>query len=546
MDEPVEPLDGGEPDPPVIERLPSGLVVAPMALKRMSAVEFDRALDVLLGDDSGPGRGLLPEDPRTPFDSDYLIQSPSLALAEGLELIARGVAERFVEDAPRLAQVLGCTPSSPDDRDCMRTFLSSLARRAYRRPIEDADLDFLMEGEGAAAENWPGAVAIALEEDDFNAGVRAVVELILQEPEFVYRVEIGSPHEDSEEVLRLSAFEIATRLAFFVWGTIPDDALLDRAADGSLHDPAVRFEEAQRLLSTERAQFYWTRFHAMWLGYERLVSESSLGVAMQNETAALMERVLFVDAGPWQDLFRYEATYVDAELAEHYGLPAPSGESGFVDYAMDLRRGLFAHGSFLGIGIKDNDTSPTMRGIAVQSSAFCLEIREPPLGVDADNGPQGDGCKPSRYAAHASGGCAGCHADFDPVGFGLENFDATGAYREFEVDDPATEMDESTCRIEGSGNLRGVGVFEGPAGLAELALSSGRLRSCFVEQVHRTLVGRGELRPIDEAAIEEFSTQLPEGDFRLVDVVEAIVVDETFALRRIDTEADLAHEGEGE
>lgn len=522
--EPPPTLDEVIPPP-----LPSGETLAPTGLTRLSALEYDRSLAILLEDDTRPARALLPEDARTPFDNDYEVQGASQALIEGTELLAQEATSRLLVDTERRDRIVGCTPTGPADAECMESFVRSFGRRAFRRDITDEDVSFFVTGDGG----WPGAMGMAGSFNDFYEGVRGVLNVFLQDPEFLYRVEIGSPHESAENVFRLSNYEIATRLSFFLWGRIPDDALLDRAAAGELQDPAIRMEEAMRLLEDERAHERFTLFHAMWLGYEKLYSGSELSVAMRDETRALVDRILFSEEGPWQDLFRSEETYVNAVLAENYGLPVPEGGADWVPYQMDIRRGLFSHGSFLALGLKGNDTSPVMRGIAVQRNAFCQTILPPPPSVVVDDGPVSDAiCKPERYSMHSEGDCARCHRSIDPVGFGLENFNARGAYRTHEADNADTDADESQCVIEGQGYLDGVGEFRGPGGLAAQGLASGLLRDCFVNHVHRLLIGRGRVRPVDELVIEELNERLPNDDFTLVDVVRTVVENELFTLRR--------------
>ncbi len=527
-DPPVDPPD----DPP----LPSGEVLTPNGITRLSALEYDRSVAILIGDDARAARALLPEDARTPFDNDYETQDPSQALVEGEELLAVEAAERLLEDTPRRDEVVGCTPTGVDDATCMRSFARRLVRNAFRREATDEDVAFLVDGEGPELGQWPGAMRMAATFDDFYEGVSGIVQVVLMDPEFLYRVEVGTPDPDTANVYRLNDYEIATRLAFFLWGAIPDEALLDRAQAGGLQDPEARATEAMRMLDQPLARERFVLFHAMWLGYEKLLAGDELGTAMRAETRMLMEQVLFEEAGPWQDLFTYDRTHVNALLAENYGLPVPAGEEGgWVAYDMDERRGLFSHGSFLAHGARNGDTSPVFRGLAVQTRAFCRTIPPPPPGVNTDEGPQSEAlCKPERYSAHSGGRCADCHQHIDGVGFGLENFDATGAFRTHESDNPETEGDESTCAIDGEGYLQDVGSFRGPAGLAALGLESGALRHCFVNHVHRLVVGRGDVRRVDAEAIVQLEARLPEGEFTLSDVVRAVVTSEGFGLRRED------------
>jgi hypothetical protein len=193
---------------------------------------------------------------------------------------------------------------------------------------------------------------------------------------------------------------------------------------------------------------------------------------------------------------------------------------------------LLAHGTFLSVGFEQDDTNVVRRGLQVRRLLLCEEIGPPPNTVDVDMEPEGL-CKVDKSASHAQGGCAGCHDLIDPVGFGLENFDSQGRYRTVEPDDPQTPQDESVeCPIEGQGELLGVGTFSGPAELAELALQSGMLEACVVEQLYRWSTGRSELDDLDDAFITHVAENLGDGDFRFDDLVLDFVGHEAFGYRR--------------
>jgi hypothetical protein len=318
-----------------------------------------------------------------------------------------------------------------------------------------------------------------------------------------------------------------------LWGSTPDDALLDRAASGLLNTPEQRREAALVMLEDERAKRRIARFHAMWLGYEILPHAGQLGDDMRAETSALIDRVIFEDQRAWQDLFRLEETFVSDFLADHYGLPPPQDPAGdWVSYGDSGRAGILSHGSFLSIGAKFNDTSPVRRGLVVRERLLCQEIADPPPNVDVDKPVVVENavCKPERFAAHSQGGCANCHRLMDPIGFGLESYDQFGVFREFEPDNPDTVEDESQCAIDGQGKVDDV-EFNGPAALGALAVDSGMASECVTKQLYRFVFGRSELDLTDERVVRLVNQELGDGDFAFIDLALEIVAHPSFAYR---------------
>jgi hypothetical protein len=503
--------------------------VALVGLRRLTAAEYDASVRDVLYDEASNAALLLPADPRTPFDNDYTAQIPSEALVEAAELLASDAADRLLEDPDRIAMLVPCAPSGPGDEACLEQFATELGRRLLRRPLADAEIQILLHGA-----DGEGAVELAVTENDFDIGVHTVVRTLLQDPEFLYRVEIGTAVEGVPGMYKLSDHEMASRLSFFLWGSTPADWLLDRAEEGGLSTPADVTEAATMMLADERALDRMDRFHAMWLGYETLPFGGELADAMKAESRALLQRVAFDDGLPWQELFRSAETFVNDELAAHYGLAPPGTTDGaWVPYGDTGRRGLLSHGTFLSNGGKFGDTSPVQRGVIIRTRVFCQEIPPPPPGVDPDQAP-GDGaaiCKEDRYAVHRTGGCAACHEAIDPVGFGLEQYGPAGQFRTMEVDNPDTPDDESQCPISGAGSLSGVGDFSGPAELADLALEAGYLDDCVKQQMYRFLVGRYALDANDEAFLQHVEETLGDGDFTLEALLLQYVGSESFGYR---------------
>lgn len=515
--------DDGLPPPPESEH-----EVGVNGMRRLTAEEYDNTLRDILFDDTRASVLLLPEDPRNPFDNDYTQQVASQALVEGADLLAADAVARLLDDPPRRDMVIGCMPDTPGDEACMRQFIETFGRRALRRSLQAEEVDQFLNGETGQG----GALGHALADGDFYTGVDTFLRGILQDPEFLYRIEIGTPVQGDIGVFKLSDNEVATRLSYFLWGSTPDDWLLDRAEQGDLDEPADVREAAIHMLQDMRALDRIDRFHALWLGYEQMSFTGQLADAMKAETKALIERVIFDERRLWNELFTLDETFVDETLAAHYGLPAPTSPDGdWVPYDAG-RRGLLSHGSFLSVGGKFSDTSPVQRGLLVRTRLFCQLIPAPPPEVDPDQEPSGAVCKVDRYAVHSEGGCAGCHEQIDPVGFGLENYDSQGRFRTHEPDNPDTPEDESECEISGEGRLSGIGDFSGPAELGQLAVEAGLLDACAVTQLYRFAMGRYELDQLDQAFISHVLERQDGEPFRFDDLLVEFVASEAFGYRR--------------
>jgi len=483
-------------------------------LRRLTAAEYVVTVQDLLGVEVDAAL-LLPEDWRQPFDNDYTTQVASQALIEGAELLASDVAALALATPASRDAVVGCEPQGADDVECLRSFLATFGRRALRRPLTPEELD-----------RYAGLIAEAEESGDFYSAVDVALRAFLQHPEFLYRVELGTPVPDAPGVFRLSDHEVATRLSYFLWGSTPSDALLDLADAGRLGTPEEIAAVAEDMLTDERARGRVGRFHALWLGYEQLPHAPELATAMQAETQALIDRVLFEDGMPWQQLLRAEETFVDATLAEHYGLPVPA-DGQWVGYGDSGRQGLLSHGTFLSAMAKVDDSSPTKRGILVRTRLMCQDIPPPPPNVNVDDTEPPEGvCKEEFYREfHAQGNCAGCHALMDPIGLGLENYDHRGAFRTVENDDPS-------CTISGEGSIDGK-AFSGPAELSELLLDSGSLNACVTRQLYRFAMGRSELEELDEGFVSVLVDEIgTTDDFDMGALLVRFVADEAFALRR--------------
>jgi hypothetical protein len=485
-------------------------------VRRLSRDEYDNTVRDLLGETSRPGSKLLPEDIYEPFDNDFTLQQATTPLIDALEALARDIAFATLADPARKAMVLGCAPSGPDDTDCMRSFIASFGRRAFRRPLDAAEVDTY----AALAKTYTDQTG------KFDEGACVVLRAMLQAPEFVYRVELGAP-TDQPDIFRLDDFEVATRLSYFLWGTTPDDPLLDLAEAGGLSTPEEVRSRAEQMLTDPRARDRFDRFHAMWLGYFALPHAADLTTAMRIETRLLIEQVMFDEKTSWYDLFTAGGSYLNDLLATNYGLPLPgSADHVWVDYGDSGRQGLLSQGSFLSVAGKFGDTSPTQRGKLIRTRLMCQIIPPPPPNVNVDEPPSSpdSNCKIDRYATHRNNmACSGCHALMDPVGFGLENYDQRGSFRTFDTNEP-------TCLIDGAGDVDGM-TFNGPAELADMLIASNTLDACAVTQVYRMAMGHREKNE-DMPLIEDLRQQFSANDHRFDQLVLALVAQESFLFRR--------------
>jgi len=504
-----------EPAPQVTE---DALMAAVSGVRRLTTDEYDNVLEDLLGDDTRSSALLLPTDVKDPFDNDYTTQKVSQALIESAEALATAASARLLSDPSKRDVVVGCKPTGPDDEDCLRHFIATFGRKALRRPLEPEEID-----------RYALTRDLAVEGADFYVGVDAVLRAFLQHPEFLYRVEVGTPVAGEAGLYRLTSAEVATRLSFFLWGSTPDAWLLDLADADRLQTVEQIRSAALQALGDPRARRRVGRFHALWLGYETLPFDPMMATAMQTETEALLERVIFDEQLPYSEVFLSKETFVSDELAQHYGLtPGGSSKPGWTDYGDSGRRGILSHGTFLSNGAKFGDTSPTVRGLIVRMKLLCQEIGNPPAGVDVDKPLEATEtavCKIEKQAAHAQGGCAGCHDLMDPIGFGLENYDAQGVYRTHDVGLPE-------CTIEGAGEVAGIGTFRGPAELAELLTGNDQFNRCVATQLYRFAVGRTEMDDVDEKFIDALMERAGSTDYRFDDLILEYITHDGFRYRR--------------
>ncbi|HWP05142.1 MAG TPA: DUF1588 domain-containing protein [Polyangiaceae bacterium] len=501
----------------------SGAGPAPTALetgaRRLTRSELDNIVRDLFGDATSPAQKVLAEDEFNPFDNDYTLQRASRALIDSLEALADDVAARALAPAAR-SKVVPCTPSGAGDTACFRETVTALGLRLFRRPLADDEVSAYMTLQAFSTEDNPDVP------HDFYTGIELVLRSMLQDPEFLYRLELGTPQAEAG-VFKLGEYELATRLSFLLWGSTPSDALLESAAGNGLSAASARRTVAEGMLDDDRARDAVHRFHAMWLGYRSIPASAELASAFDLETTHLIDRVVFDEPKSYLELFTSPETYVNNLLADQYGLTRPSGGEGWVSYGTTGREGILSHGSVLAAFSKFSDTSPTQRGIFVQTRLLCNKVDPPPANVNVDQPPTSttSACKYDRYAAHrTTSSCAGCHNNLDPIGFGLEQYDIGGRLRTHDDGHPE-------CTIDGEGELPGYGTFSGPGELSEKLVGSGELSSCFVEQWLSYALGR-HVADNEAGVVDELSQGFSSKSYAAKELLLDYVASDRFALRR--------------
>ncbi len=512
----VEPSSAGEPpvDGKAFPEDPHA--IGPSGLRRLTRTEYDNALGDLLGDTTRSGWAKLPEDAFDPFDNDDSSQIASGVLVDTLDTLAETAATRALADPGRRAQIVGCTPAGPDDTGCLRSFIAAFGKRALRRPLRDDEIA-----------RYLALQSYSIEDRNFYAGVALVIRTMLQDPEFIYQVQIGEPVKGAPGIVKLSELEMASRLSFFLLGSPPPPSLIEQAQAGKLTTSAARREAAARLLESPRAKERVNWFHAQWLRYYQLPFSPELTAAFRTETDALVQKVVF-GKQDYLTLFRSPETFLTGALAKHYGLPSPASASGgWVSYGDSPRRGILSHGAFLAVGAKFDDTSPTIRGRFVREYLMCEDIPPPPPNVNADQAPKGSGsqCKADRYSDHADVGCASCHRLMDPIGFGLDAYDRAGLFRK-------TDAGLPQCSVTGDGEVAGVGAFNGPAALGELLIKSGKLEPCLIRQLYRFAMARKETT-LDEPTIGRYAELFARGGRAFDQLLVEIASSAAFGFRRL-------------
>ena len=493
--------------------------VGTIPIHQVSAREYNNTARDLLGTALQPGSS---------FQSFEAAGFDTLAAAGVMN--SRKVADYFSAastlaadvfgDPARRAGIVTCEPAAAGDTACAESIIKTFGARAFRRPLEATEVaDFVVRYQEALAQNL-----------DHAGAMQHVVRILLASPQFIYRMEFDP---DATSVHPLSAYELASRLSYLMWSSMPDATLFATAATGELLTPERLSVEVDRMLGDPRSRELVDNFAAQWLGTRRLsdhVVDSSayptwtpaLGAAMQQEMGAYFDDFLH-GTQTYDQFLTSRVNFVDASLATLYGLPAP-GAAGLTRVTNDtgVRAGFLGLAGFLTHTSRMDRTAPSIRGKWIVNSLKCMELElppnlnPPPLGDPAP----GQTVRQVLDAHRANPSCAGCHNILDPLGLGLEHFDAIGRYR---------DVYAGGLAVDSKGQLTDGSSFDGLVQLADAMSKDPGFVACAARKLF--VYGLGRKSDGSEAYLDQIVTQWQASGLSLRNLLKQLVVNDTFRSR---------------
>ncbi len=499
----------------------------PAQLRRLNRLEYNNSIRDLLGDNSAPAVAFPPEALVHGFDNDALSLSASPALTESYVEAAERLASNAVDN--NLGTLVGCDATKEGDDLCARKFFENFGKRAYRRPLNADDLAVLTEvfAKGKASSGFKG-------------GIRAALTTMLGSAHFLYRVEFGMPAKMGESFSSLTPYELASRLSYLLWRSMPDGPLFVAAGTGKLLTREDLDAQITRMMADPKARNTVSDFHEQWLrlgGLDDIKKDSKVYPAFRPETASLMkqETLKFVDAVVWEEqgtlsqLYTAPFTFANATLSKYYGLPAVDGPAfRKVPVTTQARAGILTQGSLLSILAQENQTHPIRRGAFVRKDLLCQDLPPPPENLEFQIPlPSKMLTGRERFVKHREDpACSGCHTLTDPIGFGFETFDGVGLYRTM----------ENSQAIDASGDvigLEGGGKFNGPAELGTLLAKSPVAADCMVVAWFRYGYGRDMDSVADACSVDVLKRSFASTKLSVKDLIVSLAKTDAFQYRRV-------------
>ena len=499
---------------------------APVRLRLLLARHYHNAIRDLLGE-AAAAQASPPVD--TALNGFEAIAAAQVALGdaavEQYEKSARAVAAAAMKDQARIAGLLGCTPTGPDDIACHRQFVTRFGRLAWRRALTVEEIDLYT----GVANN------AALELGNFDAGLEPAIATFLQSPFFLYQVEVGEPDPNDPDTRILSSVEMATRLSFFLLDTTPTPEILSIAEDGGLSTPELVRGIAEVMVEAPGARLALGNFYAEVLRLRTIESlakdpatfptfSPDLATAMRQETLALIDDIAFTADADFRDFLDAPYTFANGPLAFHYGLIPDPAQLGDTWQRFDLpvdgkRGGLLGQAAFLASYAHVSSSSPTLRGKFVREILMCQGMPAPPPDVVTEL-PEGAEYKTmrERLQQHMTDpACSGCHKLMDPIGLGLENFDGVGAFR----------LIENGVMLDTSETIEGLGDFDGARQLGALLRDSPEVTRCLVRNLFRHATGHLELAT-EKSALVAIDDGFAAAGYRMKDLLVDLVSSPAF------------------
>jgi hypothetical protein len=500
--------------------------LAPM--RRLSRAEYLASVrDLFPGVDLG--NVAIGKDPHEHgFENRAELLNPQPLLIEQYNTAASEIAARVIEDP---ASVLPCAPEASSEADCGAQFLDAFGTRVFRRPLtsdEKTTYTTFFEGELAAGSGFHGAVQLT-------------IEVLLQAPQFLYRLEFGEPDPIAPGLAQLTPYEIATRMSYLLWGSGPDAALLESAKAGGLATPAEREAEARRMLADPRARDMLVEFHRQWLDLDGLLDEpkdptayptydAALVSAIREESDRFVGNVMWNGDGTVRSLLTSTTTEVNAPLAALYGVPAPASEWAEVSLDPAERAGLLTRANFLASRAHKIAGSPPLRAVFVLERLLCQTPAPPPADANlsepaAEPDTAGKTNRELFEERLAPDACKGCHQTFTDLGYAFENYDAVGRYR--------TEDNGQPVDATGQFSLGDIDwQLQGSIDLSEKLAESAEVERCVAGFWFEYALGRAQ-ESSDACRVEALGDALAAAHGDVRELLVAVVKEPDFAVRPV-------------
>ncbi|HEY6555828.1 MAG TPA: DUF1592 domain-containing protein [Polyangiaceae bacterium] len=442
------------------------------------------------------------------------------------------VAQQYMDAAEEVAKTLRsdrslwpCTPAAGNERACATQFIQDFGRKVYRRPLTSEEV-----------QRYEGLYDKADQDYSFDAAIEWLAFTLLQSPHFLNRVEFGGPPAAGKTYTRPGSYEMASRLSYLLWQSMPDPTLFQAAEGGQLSTDAEIAEQARRMLQDPKAKRVY-QFFEEWLDLDELpamqrdsdtfagYSSATPGLLAQ-EAKSFIEHVLWNEGGDFKQLFTAPYSFVNADLARHYGVSGVTG-TGFQRVELPGRAGLLGLGGVLTVHDKPTRTSIVLRGLRVRTDLLCQTIGAPPADIVLDL-PEVSAGVPQRQSLEehrANPDCAACHDKIDPIGIVFENYDALGRLRtEDELGNPIDTRGEITHTRDANGPV--ANAIELSARLAD----SQEVRECLTRQTFRFFYGRGE-RTADACSLKQLNTAFEKSNYSIQDLLVALTQTDAFLYR---------------
>ncbi|MGB5809121.1 MAG: DUF1592 domain-containing protein [Polyangiales bacterium] len=527
----VDPDGGGSAN----DRVAAGLCVVDTPIRRLTRFEYNNTVRDLLGDDTNPADALPPEEEVAGFDNQAGAATTSDLLVEQYMKAAEDVSARAVVNLEALLE--GCDPTSQGDDACALDFIQRWGQRAFRRPVTQDETDRLKS-----------VFDFGMADPDlgtFEDGIKLVIEVVLQSPNFLYRPEYGSGEPVEGDVVPFTSWEMATKLSYMLWNTMPDANLFAAAENNELTTPEQIGAQASRMIADDRARDTVRNFHRQWLLLTHLESvtkdpavypaySSSLRSLWQEELETFVEYVVLEGSGSLEELLTADYSFMNEQLAAFYGNDVLDPVSGDAFQRVNLdptrRAGILTSAALMATHANLNQSSPVFRGKFVREQLMCDTLPLPPNDLVIEP-PELDPTKTTKEQFEEIGAnpdCASCHALMNPIGFAFEHYDGVGQWRDQQngIDIDAVGEVILTDDIDGT--------YDGAVELSEALANSAQVQECVASQWFRFAYNRSVTQS-DSCSFEQLSERFAGSGFNVRELLLSLTQTNAFLYRRMVT-----------